>query len=436
MQKVVLAVTQLEKARSGIVTPEVREAAAKEGLPAEEMAARVARGTVVVLRNGMRNSEPVAVGEGLTVKVSASVGTAGEWADPDEEVAKALAAVEAGTDTVMDLSIADMDRTRYRILKAVSRPVGTLPLYQALAEARERSGSTVKMDVEDLFAVIEKQAADGVDFMAFHCATNRQTVESARKIGRTDYLVSYGGSHLVGWMVYRQLENPLYEQYDRLLAICKKYDVTLSLADGWRPGCLADSLDAAQVQEMVILGELVQRARAQGVQVMVKGPGHVPLQDIKSTITLQKSLCAGAPYFVFGPLVTDIAPGYDHVNAAIGGAVSAWAGADFLCCVTAVEHLRLPDRQEVREGVIAARIAAHAADLTRKPGAWQWDYDMSCARKALDWEKQLTLAIDRKRARQVRQARSANSGDTCAMCGQFCAMKVVAQYLGTEAGTC
>jgi len=318
----------------------------------------------------------------------------------------------------------------------VTRPVGTLPLYQALTEARRRSGAAVRMTVDDLFAVIEKQAADGVDFLALHCATNRQTVESARRSGRTDHLVSYGGSHLVGWMVYHERENPLYEYFDRLLAICRQYDVTLSLADGWRPGCMADSLDVPQIQEMVILGELVQQARAAGVQVMVKGPGHVPLTQIRSTVTLQKRLCTGAPYFVFGPLVTDLAPGYDHVNAAIGGAVSAWAGADFLCYVTAVEHLRLPDRQEVREGVVAARIAAHAADLTRNPAAWQWDYDMSCARKALDWQKQLALAIDPERATSLRQARSADSGDTCAMCGKFCAMKVVAQYLGKEAAVC
>ncbi len=428
--------TQLEQARAGVVTPEMRLASEKEGLPSEELAARLSRGTIVVLRNGVRNSEPVAVGEGLTVKVSASVGAAEGSADPEEEVAKALIAVDAGADTVMDLSVTDMDRTRRRILKAVSRPVGTLPLYQALTEARERSGSAVKMRVEDLFGVIEQQAADGVDFLALHCATNWDTLESAKRTGRTDYSVSYGGSHLVGWMVHNQLENPLYEHFDRLLTICREHDVTLSLADGWRPGCLADSLDAAQVQEMVVLGELVQRARAQGVQVMVKGPGHVPMTEIKNTITLQKKLCAGAPYFVFGPLVTDITPGYDHINAAIGGAISALAGADFLCYVTAVEHLRLPDRREVREGVIAARIAAHAADLTRKPEAWQWDHAMSRARKSLDWEKQLTMSIDQERARSMRNARSANSGDTCAMCGRFCAMKVVAQYLGKEADLC
>ncbi len=428
--------TQIEYARAGIVTPQMRIVADKEGIPVEELAVRLARGTIVILRNGMRNSEPVAVGEGLAVKVSASVGTSVEQADPEEEVKKAEVAVRAGADTVMDLSITAMDRTRRRILQAVPRPVGTLPMYQALTEAREKAGSTVKMGVEDLFGVIAQQVADGVDFLALHCATNRDTLESAKRTGRTDCSVSYGGSHLVGWMVHNQMENPLYEHFDRLLTICHTHDVTLSLADGWRPGCLADSLDAAQVREMIVLGELVQRAREQGIQVMVKGPGHVPLTEINNTITLQKRLCAGAPYFVFGPLVTDITPGYDHVNAAIGGAVSALAGADFLCYVTAVEHLRLPNRREVQEGVIAARIAAHAADLTRKPGAWQWDWDMSRARKSLDWEKQLVLAIDQERARSMRQTRSANSGDTCAMCGRFCAMKVVAQYLGKEADVC
>lgn len=429
--------TLLQQARAGVVTPLMNRVAGTEDLAPEVIAAGVARGTVVILSNGVRPVDLVAVGEGLRVKVSASVGMAQDGDDPGEEVEKALCAVAAGADSIMDLSIAgDIDGVRRRILGAVTRPVGTLPLYQALTEARRKYGSAVKMTVEDLFGTIEKQAADGVDFLALHCATNRQTVETARRSGRTEHLVSYGGSHLVGWMVYNEQENPLYEHFDRLLAICRQYDVTLSLADGWRPGCLADSLDAPQVQELVILGNLVRRARSAGVQVMVKGPGHVPLTQLKSTVTLAKSLCSGAPYFVFGPLVTDIAPGYDHVSACIGGAVSALAGADFLCYVTAVEHLRLPNRQEVHEGVIAARIAAHAADLTRNASAWQWDCDMSRARKALDWKKQLAYAIDVERATALRRDRSADSGDTCAMCGSLCAMKVVSQYLGKETGVC
>lgn len=288
------------------------------------------------------------------------------------------------------------------------------------------------MKVEELFEVIERHAADGIDFLAMHCGTTMDIVERAKKDGRIDPLVSYGGSHLIGWMLYNQAENPLYTYYDRVLEIASKYDVTVSLADGMRPGCLADSLDGAQVLEMVVLGELVRRAREAGVQSMVKGPGHVPLNQLKATVTLQKSLCKGAPYFVFGPVVTDIAAGYDHISAAIGGAISAWAGAEFLCCVTASEHFGLPDGDQVREGVVAARIAAHAADLAKGlPGAAEWDLKISQARKVLDWEKQIGLAIDPERARRLRKERSDDSSEGCAMCGKYCAMKVVSKYLGT-----
>jgi phosphomethylpyrimidine synthase len=293
------------------------------------------------------------------------------------------------------------------------------------------------MTVEELFAVIERQAADGVDFLALHGGTTMGVVERAKREGRVDPLVSYGGSHLIGWMIYNQRENPFYENYDRVLEIARRYDVTVSLADGMRPGCLADSLDCAQVEELVILGELVRRAREAGVQVMVKGPGHIPLNQIEATIALQKSLCKGAPYFVFGPVVTDIAAGYDHISAAIGGALAAWAGAEFICYVTAAEHLGHPNVEQVREGVITARIAAHAADLAKGlPEAEQWDRRLSRARKELDWEKQIALAIDPERAGQLRKERSGESSAACAMCGQYCAMKVVAGYLGGSKQSC
>ena len=430
--------TQLERARAGEITPEMRRVAEKEGVEAEFVRRGVAEGSIVILRNRQREKvEPVGVGAGLEVKVSASVGLAGAEADRESELAKVRAALEAGTDTLMDLSITgDMDGMRRTILAETGVPVGTLPVYQALEEARARYGAAVKMQTEEMFAVIEKQAADGVDFLAVHAATTVQTIRAAKKHGRTDYLVSHGGGHLVGWMLYHGRENPLYEQFDRLLDICRRYDVTLSLADGWRPGCLDDSLDAAQVQELVVLGELVMRARGAGVQVMVKGPGHVPPGHIKATVRLEKELCQGAPYFVFGPLVTDAAPGCDQINAAIGGALSALAGADFLCYVTAAEHLGLPDVQQVREGVVAARIAAHAADLTRRPRARQWDLEMSRARKALDWEKQIALSIDPARAAALRRDRSRDSAEACAMCGKYCAMQVVGRYLGREQGTC
>ncbi|MHB1654152.1 MAG: phosphomethylpyrimidine synthase ThiC [Desulfitobacteriaceae bacterium] len=431
--------TQLSSALKGIITPEMEQVAAGEGVAPEFVRQGVAEGTIVIPRNTRRqNMIPIGIGKGLRTKVSASIGLYGAKGSMDMEVAKIKAAVEARTDSIMDLSVSgDIDGMRKESLAATTTPVGTLPYYQAVAEAAQKYGSSVKMEVEELFEVIERQAADGVDFLALHCGTTMNIVERAKQEGRLDPLVSYGGSHLIGWMLHNQRENPLYEYYDRVLEIARKYDVTVSIADGMRPGCLADSLDGAQVQELVVIGELVRRAREAGVQVMVKGPGHVPLNQLKATVTLQKSLCKGAPYFVFGPVVTDIAAGYDHISAAIGGAISAWAGAEFLCYVTAAEHIGLPDVNQVHEGVVAARIAAHAADLAKGlPGAAEWDLELSRARKALDWPKQVTLAIDPKRAEYIRKTRSDDTVVGCAMCGKYCAMDIVSQYLGTSKVTC
>ncbi|MCW3490194.1 phosphomethylpyrimidine synthase ThiC [Dethiobacter alkaliphilus] len=431
--------TQLSKARSGEITPEMEQVAKKENVALDIVAEGVAAGTIVIPRNVKRkNIEPVGIGTGLTTKVSASIGVYGKEGSIQGEVAKIQAAVEAGTHSIMDLSVSgDIDAMRKETLAVTPTPVGTLPLYQAVAEAGARYGSSLKMKVDDLFEVIERQAADGVDFLALHSGTTMDIVKRAKQEGRIDPLVSYGASHLIGWMIHNEQENPLYEQYDRVLEIARKYDVTVSLADGMRPGCLADSLDAAQVQEMVVLGELVRRAREAGVQIMVKGPGHVPLNQLKTTVMLQKSLCKGAPYFVFGPVVTDVAAGYDHISAAIGGAISAWAGAEFLCYVTASEHLGLPDLEQVREGVVASRIAAHAADLAKGlPGAAEWDLELSKARKQLDWEKQIELAIDPKKAEYMRRTRSEETTKGCAMCGKYCAMDVVSGYLGVSKQVC
>lgn len=431
--------TLLSSALKGIITPEMEQVAAQEGVIPEFVRQGIAEGTIVIPRNVQRrNVVPVGIGAGLRTKVSASVGLYGSKKNIGVEVAKIKAAVQAGTDAIMDLSVSgEIDAMRKEALAATYTPVGTLPLYQAMAEASDKYGSSAKMKVEELFEVIERHAADGTDFLALHCGTTMSIVERAKKEGRIDPLVSYGGSHLIGWMLYNRRENPLYEYYDRILEIARRYEVTVSLADGMRPGCLADSLDGAQVQELVILGELVRRARQAGVQVMVKGPGHVPLNQLKATVTLQKSLCRGAPYFVFGPLVTDIAAGYDHINAAIGGAISAWGGAEFLCYVTASEHLGLPDLEQVREGVVAARIAAHAADLAKGiPRAREWDLELSRARKALDWEKQIALAIDPEQAERLRKERSNGSSSGCAMCGKYCAMEVVSRYLGASRQTC
>lgn len=429
----------LRSALEGVVTPEMEKAAEQEGVRPEFIRQGVAEGKIVLLCNSNHhNVVPVAIGEGLRTKVSASVGLYGKNARISEEVTKIRAAVEAGTDAIMDLSVSGpIDAMRREVLAVTSKPLGTLPLYQALAEASEKYGSSLKMQEEELFEVIERQAADGVDFLALHCGTTMDVIERAKREGRVDPLVSYGGSHLIGWMVHNQKENPLYENFDRVLEIAAKYDVTLSFADGMRPGCLADSLDGAQVHELVILGELVQRARAAGVQVMVKGPGHVPLDQLKATITLQKSLCKGAPYFVFGPLVTDTAAGYDHISAAIGGAISSWAGAEFICYVTPAEHIGLPDLEQVRQGVIAARIAAHCGDLAKGlPQAVKWDLEMSVARKNLDWEKQIALAIDPATTRRVWKERSGDFSSKCSMCGPYCAMEIVSKYLGNKKHAC
>lgn len=422
-------------ALQGTITPEMEQVAQKEGVSPEFIRQKVAEGKIVILRNTNHHIVvPVAIGDGLQTKVSASVGLYGRNTSISEEIAKIKVAAEAGTDAIMDLSVSgDIDTMRKEALAATSKPLGTLPLYQALAEASQKYGSSLKMKVEDLFEVIERQAADGVDFLALHCGTTMDVIERAKREGRIDPLVSYGGSHLIGWMVHNGKENPLYENFDRVLEIAAKYDVTVSFADGMRPGCLADSLDGAQVQELVILGELVQRTREAGVQVMVKGPGHVPLDQLKATITLQKSLCKGAPYFVFGPLVTDTAAGYDHISAAIGGAISSWAGAEFLCYVTPAEHIGLPDKDQVRQGVVAARIAAHCGDLAKgMPEAVKWDLEMSLARRELDWEKQISLAIDPVTTERVWKERSGDFSSKCSMCGQYCAMEIVSQYLGND----
>jgi phosphomethylpyrimidine synthase len=310
-------------------------------------------------------------------------------------------------------------------------PVGTVPIYQAAVEMPEkRKRSMVEMTAEDLFEVIESHGEDGVDFITVHCGVTRDSVGKIKREGRLLGVVSRGGAILVEWMEYNKKENPLYEHYDRLLEIAKAYDMTLSLGDGLRPGCLADATDRGQIQELILLGELTERAWAKGVQVMIEGPGHVPLDQIEANILLQKRLCHGAPFYVLGPLVTDIAPGYDHITGAIGGAIAARAGADFLCYVTPSEHLRLPTVDDVREGVIASRIAGHAADIARGlKGAMDPDCRMAKARKSLDWKAQIDLSIDPERARKLRESRMPKESDVCTMCGELCAVKKAAKFL-------
>lgn len=431
--------TQMTRALLGEVTSEMKKVAEKERLDVELIRERIAKGLLVIPKNKLRsNVEPMGIGLGLRTKVNASIGTSPNYPLVEGELGKLRVATQAGADTIMDLSTGgDIDGMRKMTIQNTHLPVGTVPIYQAAIESIEKNGSVVGMTGEQMFDVIERQAKDGVDFMAIHCAINQSVIERLKNQGRITDIVSRGGGFLTGWMLHNEKENPLYAEFDRVLEIAKKYDVTLSIGDAIRPGSIADSLDRAQVQGLIFVGELVARARKAGVQVMVEGPGHVPIDQIQSTIQLQKQLCQGAPFFVLGTLVTDVAPGYDHITSAIGGTLAAWAGADFICYVTPAEHLRLPNADDVREGVIAARIATHAADIAKGIiGAKEWDLEMSKARKALDWEQQIALAIDPDKAAKVRAERNDSSTEACSMCGNFCAMKVVSEYLGKEHHSC
>ncbi len=425
--------TQLEQARRGILTPQMIAVAKNENLDPETIRQGIAAGNIVIPANiNHKNLVPCGVGKGLRTKVNANFGTSSDYGTIETELAKLRAAVECGADAVMDLSTGgDINATRRAILAATTVPLGTVPVYQATIAAIQNHGAIVKMTPDEIFAAIEEQAADGVDFVTVHCGVTRSAIARLKKQGRVTDVVSRGGAFMVGWILHNQRENPLYEQYDRLLEIARKYDVTLSLGDGMRPGCLADATDHAQVEELIVLGELVERAWQAGVQVMVEGPGHVPIDQIETNIRLQKTICKGAPFYVLGPLVTDIGAGYDHITAAIGGAIAATAGADFLCYVTPTEHLGLPDEEDVRQGVIASRIAAHAADIAKGvPKAAEWDLQMARARKNLDWEQQIRLSLRPEYSRKVHEKHRTGS-EACSMCGNYCAMQVVAEYLGT-----
>lgn len=431
--------TQMILARQGKVTDVMRSVAEYEGLDAEIIRQRVADGTVTISANINHTSlVPRGFGLGLKTKVNANIGTSSAYPDLEPELEKLQIAIDAGADAVMDLSTGDgMDESRKRIIKESTITVGTVPIYQATVEAIKSKGSVVDMTGDEMLHIVEKHAQDGADFMTIHCGVTQEVIRRLREQGRVMDVVSRGGSFLTGWMLHNGKENPFYERYDDIMDICQRYDVTISLGDGLRPGCLADATDRAQLQELLILGELVDRAWAKGVQVLVEGPGHVPYDQIEANIKLQKQICKGAPFYVLGPLVTDVAPGYDHITSAIGGTLAAAAGADFLCYVTPAEHLGLPTVEDVREGVIAARIAAHAADVVKGvKGAREWDLQMAKARKALDWEQQIALAIDPQKAARYRQERNASGTEACSMCGDYCAYKVVSQYLGKPAGQC
>jgi phosphomethylpyrimidine synthase len=428
--------TQMEAAKSGRITPEMKIVASHENVDAEWLCGQVAKGEIAIVKNAHRQGvAPLGVGGGLRTKVNANIGTSTDASDPEHEIEKARAALEAKTDALMDLSTAgDLGLIRRRILNEIPLILGTVPIYEAAVRTVQDGGGIIHMKPDALFKVLEEQAEEGVDFFTVHCGLTLESLERLRKQGRLTNVVSRGGSFLVTWMIANEKENPLYSDFDRVLEIARKHDVTLSLGDGLRPGSIADATDRAQIQELLILGELTQQAREANVQVMIEGPGHVPLDQIRTNVQLQKKLCQNAPFYVLGPLVTDVAPGYDHITSAIGGAIAAAEGADFLCYVTSCEHLKLPDVEEVREGVMAARIAAHAADLVKGlPGAKEWDNAMSSARRNLDWNKQIELAIDPKRAAALRASAAPKEEDVCSMCGDYCAIRLVNQTLFNSA---
>lgn len=424
--------TQMQLARQGIITDAMRTVAQQEGVSEEFIRAGVAEGTIAICANkNHKNLIPRGVGQGLKVKVNANIGTSSSFPDIEPELVKLKTAVDAGADAVMDLSTGNnITASRRAIIENSTVMVGTVPMYQATVETIKKRGAVVEMTKEDLFDVIRMQAADGADFMTLHCGITKSVLKALTEEGRIMDVVSRGGSFITGWMLHNDKENPLYEYYDEILDICAEYDVTISLGDGLRPGCLADATDRAQIQELLNLGELTQRAWDKGVQVMVEGPGHMPYNQIAANMQLQKRICHGAPFYVLGPLVTDVAPGYDHITSAIGGTLAAVSGADFLCYVTPAEHLGLPDLNDVREGVIAARIAAHAADLAKgNKQAWAWDNAMAKARKELDWPEQLRLALDPVKATEYRNKKNKSDDEACSMCGDYCAVKIVGQYL-------
>jgi phosphomethylpyrimidine synthase len=424
--------TQLELAREGIISSQMKQVAEQEGVDAEFVRQGVAKGTIVIPANiNHTNLVPCGIGQGLRTKVNANIGTSSDFGNVDTELEKLRVAIDCGADTVMDLSTGgDISAIRRTIIAASLVPIGTVPIYQAGIEAIDRCGAIVKMTVDDLFAGIQEHARDGVDFITVHCGVTQSAVAKLKQQGRVTDVVSRGGAFMIGWMLYNERENPLYEYYDRLLEMAREFDVTLSLGDGMRPGSIADATDRAQIEELLVIGELVQRARQAGVQAMVEGPGHLPLNQIEANVQLEKSICKGAPFYVLGPLVTDIAAGYDHITGAIGGAIAAAAGTDFLCYVTPSEHLSLPDPEDVKQGVIASRIAAHAGDIIKGvKGAEEWDRRMSKARKELDWEEQARLSLNPELARQV-HSKHTSAGVACSMCGEFCAMELMEKYLG------
>ncbi|WP_337505678.1 phosphomethylpyrimidine synthase ThiC [Clostridium sp.] len=424
--------TQMDAARKGILTKELLAVAKKEQMEPEKLVKLVAAGQVVIPANKCHPClDPNGIGSALRTKINVNLGTSRDLNDLDMELQKVNDAVAMGAESIMDLSsFGDTQKFRRKLTAECPAIIGTVPIYDAVVYYHK---PLREITSEEWLQIAEMHAKDGVDFLTIHVGINKNTAERFKKMKRLTNIVSRGGSIIFAWMEMTGQENPFYEHFDRLLDICQEYDVTLSLGDACRPGCLEDATDVSQLEELLTLGELTRRAWEKNVQVMIEGPGHMPLDQIAANMKIQQSVCKGAPFYVLGPLVTDVAPGYDHITAAIGGAIAASAGASFLCYVTPAEHLRLPNRDDVKEGIIASRIAAHAADLAKGiPGAKEWDRKMAQARARLDWEEQFSLAIDPEKARRYRAESKPEKEDTCSMCGNFCAVKNMNRILSGE----
>ncbi len=424
--------TQMEAARKGILTEEMEKVAKKENLEPKKLQELMAQGRVIIPCNKKHRAiEPNGIGEMLKTKINVNLGTSRDSSDLKIELEKVQKAVDMGAEAIMDLSsFGDTRRFRQMLTEKCPAMIGTVPIYDAVVYYHK---PLIKITSEEWLDIVRMHAEDGVDFMTIHCGINKENAQKFKQNKRLTNIVSRGGSIIFAWMEMTGEENPFYEHFDEILEICREYDVTLSLGDACRPGCIADATDASQIEELITLGMLTRRAWEKDVQVMIEGPGHMPLNQIAANMEIQKTLCHGAPFYVLGPLVTDVAPGYDHITSAIGGAVAAANGASFLCYVTPAEHLRLPDVEDVKEGIIAARIAAHAADIAKGlPGAADWDYQMSTARKRLDWEAMFSLAIDPEKARRYRESAKPEKEDTCSMCGNFCAVKNMNRILDGE----
>ena len=420
--------TQLEYAKKNIITGLMRKVARLEGIKPAQLLSLIRQGKVVIPLNiNHKISKPCAVGSTLSTKVNANIGTSTDESRISDEIEKLKVAIKHGADALMDLSVGgNLRKMRQQVLKYSSVPVGTVPVYEVAVRAQEINNNFIKFSALDMLDVLTEQAKQGVDFFTIHCGVTRRSLKILEKQKRLMGLVSRGGAIIANWIKYHNKESPFYTHFDQILDIANKYDVTLSLGDGLRPGSILDATDIAQITELKILGLLAKRAKARGVQVMIEGPGNVPLDQVKKNILLEKTYCDGAPFYVLGPLVTDVAPGYDHITSAIGGALAASFGADFLCYVTPAEHLRHPTVSDVREGVIAARIAAHAGDLVKRNKlAISWDRNISAARKARDWKKQIQLSIDPEKAKEYRLSSKPSLSDVCTMCGKYCSIKLM-----------